>query len=48
MKNLPSNTIPYIESILKDIEYGIQYDDGNFTELNNYKYSLKNINSEKR
>ena len=37
--NLPSNIIPYVKNVIKDIEYGIQYDDGNFTNLNNYEES---------
>ena len=37
--NLPSNIILYVKNVIKDIEYGIQYDDGNFTNLNNYEES---------
>ena len=33
MDNLPSNIIPYVANVLKDIEYGIQFDDGDFTVL---------------
>ena len=37
--NLPLNIIPYVKNVIKDIQYGIQYDDGNFTNLNNYEKS---------
>lgn len=33
INSIPENTIPYVKNIVKDIELGIPYDDGNFTNL---------------
>jgi mutator protein MutT len=32
---LPDNTIEYVKNVIKCIEQGIQFDDGDFTHLNN-------------
>ena len=37
INNLPENTIPYVANVIKCIEEGIPYDDGEFTRLNNQK-----------
>ncbi len=33
LNNLPENTIPYVANIIEDIKLGIQFDDGNFSNL---------------
>lgn len=37
IKELPDNIIPYVANVIEDIKLGIQFDDGNFTMLNNFK-----------
>lgn len=44
---LPKNVIPYVANVIEDINYGIQFDDGNFTMLENYKKD-KNIYDEEK
>lgn len=35
IKSLPENTIPYVANVIKCIQLGIQFDDGDFTHLKN-------------
>ena len=35
INSLPDNTIPYVANVIKCIQSGIQFDDGDFTHLNN-------------
>lgn len=37
IKELPENIIPYVANVIEDINLGIQFDDGNFTMLNNFR-----------
>lgn len=34
---LPQNIIPYVANVIEDIKLGIQFDDGDFTNLNKVK-----------
>lgn len=36
---LPQNIIPYVANVIEDIKLGIQFDDGDFTNLNKVKES---------
>lgn len=34
IEDLPENTIPYVKNVIEDIKLGIQFDDGEFVNLN--------------
>lgn len=47
IQELPDNIIPYIANVIEDINLGIQFDDGNFTMLDNFKRG-KNMNNQEK
>ncbi len=41
INSLPSNIIPYVANVIKDIQLGIKFDDGDFTFLKNHNQHSK-------
>ena len=41
LNNLPENIIPYVVNVIEDIKIGIQFDDGDFSNLKRRRFYVE-------